>query len=76
MTQFRPISLCNVIHKVIAKILANRIKVILPNIIIINQSAFVPKRQIIDNVLIAYELIHSLKNKRVGKEGSMALKLH
>ncbi|OMO70912.1 reverse transcriptase [Corchorus capsularis] len=72
---FRPISLCNVIFKIISKALTNRLKKILPMIIGENQSAFVPERMIFDNVMIAFEMIHFLRNKRHGRKSHMALKL-
>ncbi|OMO58928.1 reverse transcriptase [Corchorus capsularis] len=72
---FRPISLCNVIYKIISKMLANRLQLVLPNIISQNQSAFVPDRMIFDNAIIAFETTHFMSNKRTGRKSHMALKL-
>ena len=73
-SEFRPISLCNVLYKIFSKVLANRLKKILPNIITENQSAFTKSRLISDNILVAFESLHSMQ-KHIGKEGFMAMKL-
>ena len=72
--QFRPISLYNIVYKIISKILANRFKRYLPKIISPLQSAFVPQRNIQDNTILAHELLHAFKSKR-GKGGFMFMKM-
>lgn len=75
MSEFHPIALCNILYKILAKVLANRLKTILPIMISENQAAFVPGRSIHDNVLIAFELIHYMKRKNREAEGEVTLKL-
>ncbi|KAK0607494.1 hypothetical protein LWI29_015785 [Acer saccharum] len=59
MTDFRPISYCNTLYKIIAKIIANRIKPCLPDIISPSQSAFVAGRRIGDNILLVQEIMRN-----------------
>ncbi|KAM1949652.1 hypothetical protein ACFX15_009683 [Malus domestica] len=75
MSQLRPISLCNVGYKVIAKILSNRMKNVLPHLISANQSAFIAGRQIQDNILVVHEILHSLNQQHNGDKNCVAMKL-
>ena len=75
VTDYRPISSCNMAYKLASKAMANRLKLVLQDIVCENQSAFVAERLITDNVLVAYELMHHINRKKKGKFGEKALKL-
>ncbi|KAL0009325.1 hypothetical protein SO802_010827 [Lithocarpus litseifolius] len=75
VTEFQPISLCNVIYKLASKTLVNRLKKILPAIISDSQSAFVNGRLITDNVLVAFETMHHINQRKGDSKGEMAIKL-
>lgn len=75
VSDLRPIALCQVLYKIVAKMLANRLKLILPDLISQHQSAFVPGHLITDNIMLAFEIMHYMKRKTQGKCGVAALKI-
>ncbi|KAF7152387.1 hypothetical protein RHSIM_Rhsim01G0140300 [Rhododendron simsii] len=66
MSHLRPISLCHFVYKIISKILANRLQPFINGLILKQQSAFIPGHQIQDNIIVAREVFHYLKHKKVG----------
>ena len=75
VTEFCPIALYNILYKLVSKVLANRLKKVLPHIISESQSAFQLDKAISNNILVAFETLHHIKRKKIGKMGYMALKL-
>ena len=75
VNEFRPISLCNVIYRIVAKTIANRLKSVLHNVIDLFQSALIPNRLIIDNIIVGYECLHKIRHNKGKKRGRVALKL-
>eukprot|EP00253_Pinus_taeda_P031168 PITA_31168 len=63
--KFRPIALCNVIYKILSKLMANGLKPILPSIISQEQSGYVEGRQITDSIILSQEVLHSIKTQKI-----------
>lgn len=75
VNHLRPISLCCFIYKLISKVLTNRLQPFIDGIIFGQQFAFIPGRQMQDNIIVTHEVFHFLKNKKVGTRATMAIKL-
>lgn len=73
MTELRPISLCDVLVKIVSKVLANRIKPYFNNLILDKQSAFTEGRLLMDNALLVYKINHCIKRRTHGKNGMVGL---
>lgn len=75
ISDFRPISCCNTVYKVIAKLLANRLKKVLRSVISNTQSAFIPGRLLVENVLMATELVQGYNWKNISKRSILKVDL-
>ena len=73
--EFRTIALCNILYKLVSKVLAYRLKRVLPLIISKSQSAFQSDKTISDNILVAFESLHHMKMKKTGKVGHMGFEV-
>lgn len=74
ITQFRPISLCNVLFKTITKTMVERLKSVISKLIGPAQASFIPGRLSTDNIVLVQEAVHSMRRKK-GRKGWMLLKL-
>nr|KYP61992.1 Retrovirus-related Pol polyprotein LINE-1 [Cajanus cajan] len=72
--ELRPISLCNVSYKIISKVLVNRLRPLLQDLINPLQGSFLPGRGPRDNSIIAQEVLHHINHHR-GKKGLLAIKI-
>ncbi|KAG7547784.1 Ribonuclease H domain [Arabidopsis suecica] len=72
--QFRPISLCNVLFKIITKAMVTRLKEVISKLIGPAQASFIPGRLSTDNIVVVQEAVHSMRKKK-GRKGWMLLKL-
>ena len=75
VTKFGPISLSNVLYRIFSKVFANKLKNIMLQLILEQHSAFMSDHLIYDNILVAFETLHYMRNINKGKTGFMALKL-
>ncbi|GKV23692.1 hypothetical protein SLEP1_g33394 [Rubroshorea leprosula] len=72
--KFRPISLLNVAYKVLSKIIVNRLRPHLQELVGPWQSSFVASRSTVDNIILTQEAVHSM-NRLKGRKGAMMLKI-
>ena len=73
--QFRPIRLCNVVFKILTKVIVNRIKPLMIFLVTNNQCRFVPGRHTVDKIIVAQEVIDSMRNLKRGSKGFMVTKV-
>ncbi|XP_058727202.1 uncharacterized protein LOC131598638 [Vicia villosa] len=74
VNQFRPISLCNTIYKIVTKVIVERLKPRMQYLVSPFQTGFVPGRSIHENIIIATEAMHNMSKKK-GKKGYFAIKI-
>ncbi|KAH9696901.1 reverse transcriptase domain-containing protein [Citrus sinensis] len=71
---YRSISLCTVFYKTVTKIIVTRLQALLPDLVGPHQTSFVPDRHIMKNIIIAQEVVHSMRRK-LGRKGLMAINI-
>ncbi|CAL5398784.1 unnamed protein product [Camellia sinensis] len=75
INDYVPISFCSVMYKAVAKVLANRLRSVLPSLVSFFQNAFVPGRMISNSVLLAHELLEFIRKMKEGKTSMLGYEL-
>ena len=75
IADFRPISCCNTVYNAVSKLMADRLKQVLPLLIFNSQSAFIPGRILVENVLMATQLIQGYNWKKISKRSVLKVDL-
>lgn len=76
VNEFWLINLCNILYKLVSKVIITiRLKPLMNSIISSNQNAFILSRIITDNIILTHELTHFMRNFKKGRVGKMAVKL-
>lgn len=73
-SHYRPINFSNVLYNIIAKVLSNRLKQVMIEIISLIQLAFLIGRLISDNILITHELLYHMRHHKT-RDKHMAIKI-
>ncbi|XP_043697190.1 uncharacterized protein LOC122647970 [Telopea speciosissima] len=73
---FRPIALCNLLYKIITKILSNRIQHVIGSVVSHNQSAFIKGRSIVDNILVCHDIVRGIEQKAASPTAVLKVDLH
>ena len=74
INNYRPISLCNTVYKLVTKIIVGCIRHLLLSLVSPLQTAFVPGGKGVDNAILVHETVHSM-SRRKGRTGLMAIKI-
>lgn len=61
VSQRHPIRLCMILYNILTKVIVNKLKLLMPKLVGLEQTSFVAKRYIMDNFTIIHEVIHSMR---------------
>ncbi|XP_043717559.1 uncharacterized protein LOC122665471 [Telopea speciosissima] len=73
---YRPIALCNLLYKIISKIISNRLQKVIGEVISFNQSAFIKGRSIVDNILVCHDIVRGIEQKAANPTVVLKVDLH